>query len=158
MQNAASVKDENGNLHSAKVIWGASEKPHLGDSIELVIIATRFMDDVADNPGVMKGIIPPMTVPVHIEEEKSPEGPVLEPVAVRKPTTVLQPKSTVAEARPTLSRRNARYDSIPAMLNTPAYQRRNVQFIVDMTTTSKETLKDESEITTAKPSESSLFD
>lgn len=158
VQNAASVKDENGNLHSAKVIWGASEKPHLGDSIELVIIATRFMDDVADNPGVMKGIIPPMTVPVHIEEEKSPEGPVLEPVAVRKPTTVLQPKSTVAEARPTLSRRNARYDSIPAMLNTPAYQRRNVQFIVDMTTTSKETLKDESETTTAKPSESSLFD
>lgn len=157
VQEAASFKDENGNIHSARIIWGASEKSHLGDSLELVITATRFIDDAEDNPNVMKGIIPPMSVPVQTQSKSRTDEPMLEP-AERKPAIGLQPKPSVAEVRPTLGRRNSRYDSISAMLSTPAYQRRNVQFIVDLSSTSKEMLKDENEPTAPKPSESSLFD
>ncbi len=156
VQEAASVRDENGTVHSARIIWGASEKPHLGDSLELVIIATRFMDDMDDNPKVMKPIIPPMTVPVQTDTQKPGDVPVLEP-APRKPISTTPAKPTAPEVRPTLGRRNSRYDNIVAMLNTPAYQRRNVQFIVDVPAASKETLKDEGE-NVVKPSENSLFD
>ena len=155
VQNAASTKDENGNVHSARIIWGASEKPHLGDSLELVIIATRFIDDVEEGANVMKSIIPPMTVPVQPNSERHTETPTLEPV--RKAAPTLAAKPSVAEPRPTLGSRNSRYENIQALLNTPAYQRRNVKFIVDINSTSKETLKDDNEVTPAKPSENSLF-
>ena len=155
VQNAASTKDENGNVHSARIIWGASEKPHLGDSLELVIIATRFIDDVEEGANVMKSIIPPMTVPVQPNSERHTDTPTLEPV--RKAAPTLAAKPSVAEPRPTLGSRNSRYENIQALLNTPAYQRRNVKFIVDINSTSKETLKDDNEVTPAKPSENSLF-
>lgn len=158
VQEAASVRDENGTVHSARIIWGASEKSHLGDALELVIIATRFNDDIEDNPNVMKSIIPPMSVPVQTEAQKQEDVPALEP-APRKIIPGVVAKPVEPEVRPTLGRRNPRYDNIVAMLNTPAYQRRNVKFIVDVPAASKETLKDENESSTsAMPSENSLFD
>ena len=158
VQEAASVRDENGTVHSARIIWGASEKSHLGDALELVIIATRFNDDIEDNPNVMKSIIPPMSVPVQTEAQKQEDVPALEP-APRKIIPGVVAKPVEPEVRPTLGRRNPRYDNIVAMLNTPAYQRRNVKFIVDVPAASKETLKDENESSaSAMPSENSLFD
>ena len=156
VQEAASVKEDNGNIRSARIIWGASEKPHLGDALELVIVATRFTDEGEDNPQVMKNIIPPMGNVVKSDIQTRSEIPVLEP-AVRKISIQPQPVAT-PEPRPTLGRRTSRYDNIAAMLSTPAYQRRNVQFIVDLPAASKETLKDGNETSTPKPSENSLFD
>ena len=104
----------------------------------------------------MKSIIPPMGNVVKSDIQSHSEIPALEP-AVRK--IPVQPQPVAAqEPRPTLGRRTSRYDNIAAMLSTPAYQRRNVQFIVDLPSASKETLKDGNEATAPKPSENSLFD
>lgn len=155
VQEFASVQDENGMIRNANIIWGTSDKPYLGDAIELVVVATGFEDEV-ENPDVMKNIIPPVTVPVQPAEPVQ-TAPALEPV---RPKPVSRPVVEVAPpvARPTLSRRVSRYDNIQAVLNTPAYQRRNVKFIVDVPAASKEMLKDENEIAAPKPSENSLFD
>ena len=42
IQAHASVEDESGNIHNANIIWGTSEKPQLGNAIELVVVATGF--------------------------------------------------------------------------------------------------------------------
>jgi cell division protein FtsZ len=45
IQKHASYIDENGNKHDADIIWGACQKPSLGeDELEMVIVATRFTD------------------------------------------------------------------------------------------------------------------
>ena len=156
VQEAASVKDEHGIVHSARIIWGASEKPGLGDNLELVLVATRFRDDEVENPNVMKNIIPPMSVPVQAEAPKQNDIPVLEPAASKK-IPVVATKTAMPDPIPTLGGRNSRYDNIVAMINTPAYQRRNVKFIVDVPAKSKETLKDETENVASKSSENLLF-
>jgi cell division protein FtsZ len=45
IQKHASYKDEDGNTHSADIIWGASQKSSLADDeLELVVVATGFAD------------------------------------------------------------------------------------------------------------------
>ena len=56
IQAHASVQDDNGVIHNANIIWGTSEKPQLGNAIELVVVATGFRRrcvrrrDEADHP------------------------------------------------------------------------------------------------------------
>ncbi len=50
IQAHASVQDDNGVIHNANIIWGTSEKPQLGNAIELVVVATGFETD--DLPGM----------------------------------------------------------------------------------------------------------
>ena len=50
IQAHASVQDDNGVIHNANIIWGTSEKPQLGNAIELVVVATGFSGDAADHP------------------------------------------------------------------------------------------------------------
>ena len=155
VQEFASTQDENGVIHNANIIWGTSDKPNLGDAIELVVVATGF-DDEVENPDVLKNIIPAVVAPVQ-PIERTESAPVLEPARPKLTSRpAVEPMPT--HARPTLGRRSSRYDNIKAVLNTPAYQRRNVKFIVDIPTASKETLKDENEAAAPKPSENSLFD
>lgn len=156
IQEVASVKDENDCIQSARIIWGASEKPHLGDAIELVIIATRFADEEEDNPKIMKPIIPPLTIlsPNNVSSDAS-STPTLQPPVQKSP--IATSGATIPEPRPTLGRPSSRYDNIAAVLNTPAYQRRNVQWVVNVQTASKETLREEN-TTTKTQTENSLFD
>ena len=39
IQMHASVQDEHGTIHNANIIWGTSEKPQLGNAIELVVLS-----------------------------------------------------------------------------------------------------------------------
>mgnify|MGYP002549020234 CR=1 FL=1 len=75
IQAHASVEDESGNIHNANIIWGTSEKPQLGNAIELVVVATGFSGDASVD--VMKQIIPPARI---TEPVKEPVAPVLEPI------------------------------------------------------------------------------
>ncbi len=155
VQEFASVQDENGVICSANIIWGTSDKPNLGDAIELVVVATGFEDDVETPGGSI--YVPPVDIPGLPKGDDGITPPVLEPAAPKPPVrTIVEPTPTAA--RPTLGRRSSRYDNIKAVLNTPAYQRRNVKFIVDVPTASKEMLKDENENSAPRPSENSLFD
>ena len=43
IQSHASVQDEQGVIHNANIIWGTSEKPQLGNAIELVVVATCLL-------------------------------------------------------------------------------------------------------------------
>ena len=57
IQAHASVEDESGNIHNANIIWGTSEKPQLGNAIELVVVATGFEGD--EEKRMMETVIPP---------------------------------------------------------------------------------------------------
>ena len=84
IQAHASVQDDNGVIHNANIIWGTSEKPQLGNFIELVVVATGFEGDA--QPGVMKQIIPPVRTVEPAVKETSAAAPVLEPIKPLPPT------------------------------------------------------------------------
>ena len=133
IQAHASVQDDNGVIHNANIIWGTSEKPQLGNAIELVVVATGFSGDASVD--VMKQIIPPARI---TEPVKEPVAPVLEPI---KPVAPPQrpPEQVMLGAKST------RYNNIELLLAKPAYQSRNSKFIVQMPVGRKEVLREESE-------------
>ena len=133
IQAHASVQDDNGVIHNANIIWGTSEKPQLGNAIELVVVATGFSGDASVD--VMKQIIPPARI---TEPVKAPVAPVLEPI---KPVAPPQrpPEQVMLGAKST------RYNNIELLLAKPAYQSRNSKFIVQMPGGRKEVLREEAE-------------
>ena len=133
IQAHASVQDDNGVIHNANIIWGTSEKPQLGNAIELVVVATGFSGDASVD--VMKQIIPTARI---TEPVKEPVAPVLEPI---KPVAPPQrpPEQVMLGAKST------RYNNIELLLAKPAYQSRNSKFIVQMPGGRKEVLREESE-------------
>ena len=133
IQAHASVQDDNGVIHNANIIWGTSEKPQLGNAIELVVVATGFSGDASVD--VMKQIIPPARI---TEPVKEPVAPVLEPI---KPVAPPQrpPEQVMLGAKST------RYNNIELLLAKPAYQSRNSKFIVQLPGGRKEVLREESE-------------
>ena len=133
IQAHASVQDDNGVIHNANIIWGTSEKPQLGNAIELVVVATGFSGDASVD--VMKQIIPPARI---TEPVKEPVAPVLEPI---KPVAPPQrpPEQVMLGAKST------RYNNIELLLAKPAYQSRNTKFFVQMPGGRKEVLREESE-------------
>lgn len=153
IQAHASVQDDHGVIHNANIIWGTSEKPQLGNSIELVVVATGFEGEA--QPGVMKQIIPPAHIVEPVAKE-SAAAPVLEPI---KPLTSKvaqrQPEQVMLGAKPT------RYSNIESLLAKPAYQSRNSKFVVQMPGGRKEVLKDDKAEAPAPKEETqggSLFD
>ena len=148
IQAHASVQDDNGVIHNANIIWGTSEKPQLGNAIELVVVATGFSGDASVD--VMKQIIPPARI---TEPVKEPVAPVLEPI---KPVAPPQrpPEQVMLGAKST------RYNNIELLLAKPAYQSRNSKFIVQMPGGRKEVLREESENSqqAANSQSGSLFD
>ncbi|HIY69578.1 MAG TPA: cell division protein FtsZ [Candidatus Alistipes intestinigallinarum] len=138
IQAHASVQDEQGVIHNANIIWGTSEKPQLGNAIELVVVATGFEGDL---PG--SGMKPVMPTPRIIEPVPAPESvttpPVLEPIKPVAPKPAQRvPEQVMLGAKPT------RYSNIEALLARPAYQTRNSKFIVQMPGGRKEVLKEDS--------------
>ena len=137
IQAHASVQDDNGVIHNANIIWGTSEKPQLGNAIELVVVATGFSGDASVD--VMKQIIPPARI---TEPVKEPVAPVLEPI---KP--VVPPKAAVQRPpeQVMLGAKSTRYSNIELLLSKPAYQSRNSKFVVQMPGGRKEVLKEEND-------------
>ncbi|WP_147638286.1 cell division protein FtsZ [Alistipes sp.] len=155
IQSHASVQDEQGVIHNANIIWGTSEKPQLGNAIELVVVATGF--EAEQNGGnVMKSIIPPTRL---VEPAREATAPVLEPV---KKSTASPLEKPVRQPRATeqviLGERSTRYSNIDLLLAKPAYQSRKAKFIVDMPSGRKEVLRDEPAAPDAQHTEGSLFD
>ena len=153
IQAHASVQDDNGVIHNANIIWGTSEKPQLGNFIELVVVATGFEGDA--QPGVMKQIIPPAHIVEPIAKEPA-AAPVLEPIKPVPPKVAQrQPEQVMLGAKPT------RYSNIETLLAKPAYQSRNSKFVVQMPGGRKEVLKDDAAEAQAPKEETqggSLFD
>ena len=135
IQAHASVQDDHGVIHNANIIWGTSEKPQLGNSIELVVVATGFEGEA--QPGAMRPIIPAPHIVEPVAKE-SAAAPVLEPIKPLTPKVAQrQPEQVMLGAKPT------RYSNIESLLAKPAYQSRNSKFVVQMPGGRKEVLKDD---------------
>ena len=151
IQAHASVQGEDGTIHNANIIWGTSEKPQLGNSIELVVVATGFEGDPAEE--IRKPIVPTRIAAEPLREQPAP---VLEPI---KPAAPARPSPRPVE-QVVLGGKSTRYDNIELLLAKPAYQSRNSKFIVQLPGGRKEVLRDES--TEAQPPKTdrngSLFD
>lgn len=151
IQSHASVQDDNGVVHNANIIWGTSEKPQLGNAVELVVVATGFAPDQA--AGVMKQIIPPVRTVEPVREAQP--APVLEPI---KPAPQPRPAPRASE-QVMLGAKTGRYSNIELLLAKPAYQSRNSKFVVQMPGGRKEVLRDETaDGQKEEPQGGSLFD
>lgn len=136
IQAHASIQDDSGAIHNANIIWGTSEKPQLGNAIELVVVATGFDND--GDARVMKQIIPPARTVEPAKTGPAPV-PVLEPI---KPGAPVKPVSRPAE-QVVLGARSTRYSNIETLLAKPAYQSRNSKFVVQSPGGRKEVFNDE---------------
>ncbi|MDE7122886.1 MAG: cell division protein FtsZ, partial [Alistipes sp.] len=135
IQSNASVQDDDGVVHSANIIWGTSEKPQLGNAIELVVVATGFESE--EKQRRMTPIVPPARAAAPAKPAEA--APVLEPIKPVPPRQVVQrPAEQVV-----LGAKSTRYSNIDLLLAKPAYQTRNSKFVVQMPGGRKEVLRDE---------------
>ena len=160
MQAHASVQDETGAVHNANIIWGTSEKPQLGNAIELVVVATGFESDPGDKAMPVIPPIPPVVARPAAAPAPAPEA---KPAASVRGTSPLErpvPPRQVPPEQVMLGEKSTRYDNIAALLEKPAYQTRNSKFIVEMPSVRKEVLKGDSAATPAEKQEKngSLFE
>ncbi len=142
IQAHASMKDEDGTIHTANIIWGTSEKPSLGDKLELMVVATGFESEEQDVEETLSNIVSELnpfdTVDPTPAPQVAPEP--LEPVVI-KPAPPRQPQRPLEPA--VLGARPNRYGNIGVLLAKPAYQTRNSRFITQAAKTRKEVLRDE---------------
>lgn len=154
IQSHASVQDADGVIHNANIIWGTSEKPQLGNAIELVVVATGFEAD-AQGSDVMRSIIPPARI---VEPAREAAAPVLEPVKKSASPLEKPARQPRTPEQVILGERSTRYSNIELLLAKPAYQSRKAKFIVDMPAGRKEVLRDEAAASESQQAEGSLFD
>ena len=117
IQKSASYTDEDGIIHQADIIWGASEKRTLkDDELELVVVATRFEDgDKLQIKTEYVEVNPFDAEPKEEVEEKKPEQ--------KRPQAMppMEPK--------TISPQRDRYKSIDLQVVKPAYVRHGASFL-----------------------------
>lgn len=128
IQAHASVKAADGTIHTANLIWGTSEKPSLGDQLELVVVATGFEEE---NIRLSDAAVTPV-------------APIVQPKPELEPIKPVQPKSE-PQGPVVLGAPSKRYGNMANVLNKPAYQSRNAKFIVQAAGSrkEKEVLRDE---------------
>lgn len=119
IQKHASYIDEDGNKHSADIIWGASQKSSLADDeLELVVVATGFADG---NEPKIKSTYSEATLDNPFDDEPAAKK---EPqVAEKKP--LRQPASEKTEITPSQNR----YRIIAAQKQEPSYKRLNMSLV-----------------------------
>lgn len=122
IQSYASTTDDNGILHPTNIIWGASIKPELGDSIETIIVATGFpasedyYNKVVDKPETQ--IRKPLV--------EQPSNDLTDIKAEKKPL-VMQPKSTVPNM---IGKPTRNYTEVERRKLTPAFVARKVALVM----------------------------
>jgi cell division protein FtsZ len=132
IQAHASIKLEDGSVHTATIIWGTSEKPSLGDALELVVVATGF----EEMPVTM-----PLPEPVVLPASAKQPAVELEPIKPIQPKQTQRPIETVVLGAP-----SNRYKNIESTLNSPSYVRRQAQLaqvVSQGSTPRKEVLQNE---------------
>lgn len=153
IQMHATVEDQDGTVHNANIIWGTSEKPQLGNAIELVVVATGFDNDDEEH-GMSP--VPPRRTAQTLREKQAAESELIpiKPAAAAAETQRVHPEQVVLGAKST------RYSNIDALLSRPAYQTRNSKFVVQVSGGRKEVLRDDASENAHRqePHGGSLFD
>lgn len=119
IQKNASYTDEDGNIHQADIIWGASEKHTLeDDELELVVVATRFAD------GEQLKIKTAYTDPTKDNPfGEKPEKPTEQEKVTPSRAPINPPKEPVV-----ITPQQDRYKSIGMQKREPAYVRKRATF------------------------------
>lgn len=135
IQECARYKDENGDLHMADIIWGASQKHTLeDDELEIVVVATGFADG---NELKIKTeyVNPDFDTPFEQpKEEAKVETPVVEPTPVKEPTIIHQEPVVITAPKD-------RYKNIATQKREPAYVRNNATFLDESENTATTTFQ-----------------
>ncbi len=148
IQSYASYKDEDGILHQADIIWGASQKPLADGVLEVVVVATGFDEEQQEvsRPQAIAPAMPDLMV------EPEDRIPTLEPVKKEDlKTTPAMPA--------VLERRKSKYDHLEEELRVPSYKRRNMELVVrsDSTSRRKEIVRDDQGDQSVAASDNKLF-
>ena len=132
IQKHASYKDEDGNTHSANIIWGASEKKSLADDeLELVVVATRFED------GNELKIDPTYNSDGGNEPAKNPFLPGDE----QDRTPVIADPERPDRNKPIIYPPQDRYKLVHLQKKDPAYTRLKSQFSAESETQARTTFR-----------------
>ena len=153
IQAHASVKDADGVVHDANIIWGTSVKPQLGRAIELVV-ATGFEGETAMHASGMKRMVAPGAKAAEPAREGS-AAPVLEPV---KPASPLARGASRIAEQVVLGGKSTRYANIAQLLAVPAYKARNAKMVAESPAGRKELLRDGAQTAEDEGRNASLFD
>ena len=133
IQRNASYTDEDGNTHSANIIWGASEKKWLADDeLELVVVATRFSDGQEIKIETEYTNPEPDPNPFTPTTPSDPQTPVSKPTG----TTTTRPPFPTTEG-PTIQPPQDKYMLVRLQQKEPAYGRQKMQLIADSETHTK---------------------
>ena len=118
LQKSASYTDEDGVIHQADIIWGASEKRTLeDDELELVVVATRFEDGDKLKIKTVYEEVDPFDTDKKKEAEQEQK-----PINITKnPMPPMEPK--------TISPQRDRYKSLEMQISKPAYVRHGASFL-----------------------------
>jgi cell division protein FtsZ len=148
IQRHSTYTDEDGNTHSADIIWGASEKSTLADDeLELVVVATGFADgnDLKISTEYVRDPFGGDGTPV-------PE-PVVEPVVEPQKPIVKLPQPPVPEVV-TIMPSQDRYKQIVSQKSVPAYKSRKFAMYAGNESSTKTVYREAPAQTEAKPVQS----
>ena len=147
IQSYASYKDEDGVVHQADIIWGASQKPLADGVLEVVVVATGFDQDQQEisRPQSFAAVMP------ELEIESEERIPQLQPAQNVERQTAAMPA--------VLERKISKYDNLEEELRVPSYKRRNMEFVVHNDTSSrrKEIVRDDQPDQNVTASDVKLF-
>ncbi len=153
IQEKASVVDEFGDPCNANIIWGTSVKPQLGESLELVLVATGFTDDQEASNKKIPAAKPTATLEPRVHKSND-----LEPFKPAAATTTPPSLNTQPQRQVILGERNSRYADIEKLLDEPAYKTLKSKFINEPSSGKRVIIKDAKNDECDKITSTSLFD
>ena len=129
IQAYASYKDDNGIEHRADIIWGASSKEVLDDeTIEVVVVATGFDEEqIIPHHESFPGLGDNIEILQAEKESKEENTPLSIPKKV-----IIEPRRDEIQGPITLDRRPSKYLNLEAELKLPAFVRRNMKMVTDI--------------------------
>ncbi len=163
IQNNARVIASDGEVRTANIIWGMSEKAELGDKLELVMVATGFdsEEDEFDEYNRAKLMMhcdpgsPFERMNTGRRKLDSIKGTSAAPAIQRETSVVMSGEKVI------LPEREPRYPNIAALLKIPSYLARNAKMITEVPSAKRRTphpTTKEGDVDNAAEHPTSLFD
>ncbi len=135
IQNNARVIASDGEVRTANIIWGMSEKAELGDSLELVMVATGFdSEDIEFEEYNRAKLLMHCDPGSPFERMNSIGNRKLNNIKGTSEAPIINNKVSnviVNGEKVILPERTPRYPNIAALLKVPSYLARNAKLIIE---------------------------
>ncbi len=123
IQSYAAMVDDNGVQHLANIIWGASIKPELGDSIETIIVATGF----PASEDYYNKVLDKQEVPIPTQAIEQPSGSLTDfKTGIEPPQSGIPPKPAVPNV---IGKPTRNYTEVERRKQTPAFIARKINLV-----------------------------